>query len=61
MKVVKPCEKCGAVLEYENRSVMEGCRDFEDVVCPVCHNIIDTVFTDLIPIARVIKDPRDDV
>ncbi len=60
MKVVKTCEKCGSVLEYNNRSVVEGCRDFEDVKCPVCHNIIDTVFTDLIPIVRVIKNTRND-
>ena len=55
MIVTKTCDKCGTVLQYDNRSIIEGCRDFEDVHCPVCNNIIDTVFTDLVPIARVIE------
>ena len=49
------CKKCGSLLEYDDKSVWEGNRDFEDVDCPVCGEVIATVFTDLIPTARLIK------
>lgn len=32
------CEKCGNTIEYEDKSVFEGNREFEEVVCPVCGN-----------------------
>ncbi len=50
------CEKCGAVLEYQNKSVCEGNRDSEDVKCPVCKNVVGSVFTDLIPEVRLVKE-----
>lgn len=49
------CEKCGSVLQYDDSSVWEGNREIEDVVCPVCGNIIGSVFTDLNPVAILIK------
>lgn len=49
------CNNCGSLLKYDNTSIHEGLRDFEDVLCPVCGNKIDTVFTDLIPVATVVK------
>lgn len=50
------CNKCRAELEYDDKSVWEGNRDFEQVLCPICSNEIDSIFTDLIPIVRVIKE-----
>ena len=55
MKRQVVCENCNSVLEYDDRSVWLGNRDHEDITCPVCKNIVDTVFTDQIPIVRVIK------
>lgn len=49
------CDNCKSLLEYDDRSVWLGNREREDVPCPVCKNIVDTVFTDLIPNVRVIK------
>ena len=39
------CEKCGNTIEYEDKSVFEGNREFEEVVCPVCGNELCQVFT----------------
>ena len=55
MKIQVVCEKCGSILEYDNRSVCLGNRESEDVPCPICQNAVDTVFTDLIPAVRIIK------
>jgi hypothetical protein len=49
------CEECKSTLEYDDRSVCLGNRDREDIKCPICKNIVDTVFTDLIPNVRVIQ------
>ena len=49
------CEKCGNTIEYEDKSVFEGNRGFEEVVCPVCGNELCQVFTDLFPNPRVVK------
>ncbi len=49
------CEKCGNTIEYEDKSVFEGNREFEEVVCPVCGNELCQVFTDLFPNPRVVK------
>lgn len=49
------CPKCSSVLEYDARSVHEGNRDFEDFDCPICGYNIATVFTDLLPVVRVIS------
>ena len=49
------CDRCGSISEYDDKSVWEGNREREDVKCPVCGNVIDSVFTYLIPVARLIK------
>lgn len=50
------CNKCKSILEYDDKSVWEGNRDFEDFICPVCKNVVATVFTDhQIPVVRLIK------
>lgn len=46
----------GSILEYDDKSVWEGNRDFEDITCPICKKIVATVFTDLVPVVRVIKE-----
>lgn len=51
------CDECKTVIEYEDKSMWEGNREFEDVNCPVCGNHLDRIFTDLVPNPRVvIKD-----
>lgn len=45
----------GNTIEYEDKSVFEGNREFEEVVCPVCGNELCQVFTDLLPNPRVVK------
>ena len=54
------CPKCGAICEYDDKSVWEGNRDFEDVECPICGYVLATVFTDLLPKARVIQNGGDE-
>lgn len=49
------CAECKSLLEYDDKSVWLGNRDFEDIECPVCRNVIDTVFTDQSPVVRLIK------
>lgn len=49
------CPKCEAECEYDTRSVMEGCRDFEEFLCPDCNEILDRVFTDQPPYVRIIR------
>lgn len=49
------CNKCNSELKYENKSVMEGNREREEVCCPVCGNKVASIFTDLIPQVRVAK------
>lgn len=49
------CDKCKSLLEYDDKSVWEGNRDREEVICPVCRSVVASVFTDLIVNVRVIK------
>ena len=49
------CEQCGAISEYDDKSIWEGNREREGITCPVCGNIIGSVFADLTPIARLIN------
>ena len=49
------CNRCGSISEYDDKSIWEGNREFEDITCPECGNIIGSVFTDLIPVVRLIK------
>ncbi len=53
------CDKCGAISEYDDKSVWEGNREQEDVECPICKNIIGCAFTDLVPVARPIKKEKN--
>ena len=55
MKRRTTCENCGAILEYDDKSVWLGNRDREDIYCPECETVVDTIFTDQIPIVHVIK------
>lgn len=55
MKRVK-CPKCGCTVEYNDKSVWEGNRDFEDVKCPNCNEHLDRVFTDGFPNPRVVEN-----
>ena len=55
MKNRVTCPRCGSECEYDNKSVWEGNRDFEEIDCPVCGYMLDRVFTDLIPNVRLIK------
>lgn len=49
------CSECGAICEYDDRSVWEGNREFEEFKCPVCGNVLATVFTDQIPKVKLIS------
>jgi hypothetical protein len=56
MKRQTVCEKCGSILEYDDKSVWLGNRDWEDICCPVCNSVVDSIFTDQIPTVRVIQN-----
>ena len=56
MKKRVVCENCGTTLEYNDRSVCEGNRDREEIYCPVCKTVVDTVFTDQIPNVHIVKE-----
>lgn len=49
------CPNCGAIIEYEYKSVVEGNRDFEEIDCPDCCTKLARVFTDDVPRVYVIK------
>jgi predicted RNA-binding Zn-ribbon protein involved in translation (DUF1610 family) len=51
------CVSCGALIEYDDKSVWEGCRDFESVNCPHCGAYVTRVFTDGVPCPRVVVAP----
>ena len=50
------CESCGVRLRIYKNDTMLGCRDWEDVPCPICKTIVDTVFTSGFPTARVVEE-----
>lgn len=54
------CGRCGSISEYDYKSIWEGNREHEDIECPVCGNIIGSAFTDLTPVARLIKKGERD-
>ena len=56
MKKRTTCDKCNSLLEYDDKSTHEGNRDFEEITCPICKAIVTRVFTNLTPIAYVVKD-----
>lgn len=53
MKKIK-CPNCGCTVAYEDKSVREGNRDFEDVTCQKCKEYLTKVFTDGFPNPYVI-------
>jgi len=54
MKKVK-CPKCGCTVEYNDKAVWEGNREFEDVDCPNCNEHLDRVYTDGLPNPRIVE------
>lgn len=56
MKKRITCDNCKSLLEYDNKSIHEGHRDFEEITCPICKAVVARVFTDLTPVAYVIKE-----
>ena len=53
------CEKCGSTIRYEDKSIVEGNRDFEEVNCQICGNNLDCIFTDLIPDPMIVKISKE--
>ncbi len=47
------CPKCGAKLRVEENDTTPGCREMEEVLCPVCQEEVTKVFTSGIPSAYV--------
>ena len=52
------CLKCGTLCEYDDKPVWEGNRDFEEVKCPKCREVLDEIFTDQIPVVRIIEEDK---
>ena len=52
------CQRCGSLCEYDDKSTWDGNRDFEDIVCPKCGEVLNRVFTDLCPSARIINEEK---
>ncbi len=49
------CRNCGVSLVIDENDYMPGCREMEEVMCPMCNKIADRVFTSGIPRASVIS------
>ena len=58
MRIVK-CTKCGCDVGYNEKSIWEGNRDFEDVNCPNCNEYITKIFTDGNPNPYLINKSED--
>ena len=43
------CPYCGTELRIEENDYMPGCREMEEVICPICHKEVTKVFTSGIP------------
>ena len=50
------CPKCGAKLKVEENDTIPGCREMEEVFCPVCYEEVTKVFTSGIPSVYVEKE-----
>lgn len=49
------CPECKVELEIDPCDTTPGCREMEEVVCPVCNKIVTKVFTSGIPLVHVVK------
>lgn len=49
------CQNCGAKLCVDENDLTPGCREMEEVFCPVCHELVTRVFTSGIPVVSVEK------
>ena len=49
---VKPLDK----LRVEENDTAPGCREMEEVFCPVCHEEVTKVFTSGMPVAFVVRE-----
>ncbi|WP_155952424.1 hypothetical protein [Pseudobutyrivibrio sp. LB2011] len=47
------CSICGKSITIRENDFQPGCRDFEDVSCPICNAFLTSVFTSGIPEAHV--------
>lgn len=47
------CPKCKAKLKIDENDTMPGCREFEEVYCPICDEEVTKVFTSGIPTVTV--------
>ena len=56
MKKRITCNNCNSLLEYDDKSIHKGNRDFEEITCPICKTVVTRVFTDLTPMAYVVKE-----
>lgn len=50
------CKECNSLVEYDNRSIVEGNRDFENINCPKCGTYLTRVFTDLTPSVQLVDE-----
>lgn len=50
------CPKCNAKLRVEENDTAPGCREMEEVFCPVCHEVVTKVFTSGMPVAFVVRE-----
>lgn len=50
------CKKCKAKLKIEANDTMPGCREMEEAYCPICHELVDKVFTSGFPTVRIVKE-----
>lgn len=47
------CENCNSKLRIYENDTMPGCREMEEVFCPICKEVVAKVFTSGIPEAYV--------
>lgn len=48
-------ENCGSISEFDSKSVWVSNREYKSVECPVCHHVIRSAYTDIMPEAHIIK------
>ena len=51
-----PNPDCGAKLKIEENDTMPGCREMEEVFCPMCGTEVTKVFTSGNPTAYVVSE-----